>query len=268
MLDCSTAKLYLFITFARNSRRRIFTDRCAGIDIQDHAFLEALRTPQIPDLLPPEYSAWLTRNVDYYDPIFRTLRIRGSSSLNHSGRNPSSYKCSDERCIHYVYGFPNQDDRDRHAKDHVPSRRDSQFSIGNTPTTAFPDSASTRGNFGFEYTPKHASSSPLYLPKPTTTFPSLTGANQPKDRRDALLAYSAASYPGPSASSADPEVDPQLPPIKKARVGPSRLESIDELKLSSDAMPCLRCKAMGRAVRLSSRAVVRYSPSKLTCIIV
>ncbi|KAJ2904145.1 Transcriptional regulator STP4 [Zalerion maritima] len=234
-----------------------------GIDIQDPAFIEALRIPQIPDMLPPEYPSWVTKNVDHYDPVFRSFRVK-DSFLGPSSRSPSSFKCSDETCIHYIYGFHNQDDRDRHLKDHnLPSKRDSGFSLGTTPTTGFPDSASTRGNFSFEYTPKQPSSSPMYLPKPNATvqFPPLAGSHQPKDRRDALLAYSLIrDYSGSSTNPpVDSEVDPQLPPIKKARVGPSRLESIDELKLSREVGPCLRCKLMNHPC--DSNDLCAYCPN-------
>ncbi len=47
----------------------------------------------------------------------------------------------------------------------------------------------------------------------------------------------------------DSEVDPLLPPLKRSRVGQSRLESIEELKLLKDRGPCLRCKILKKGVR-------------------
>ena len=195
---------------------------------------------------------WVTRNIDFYDPLFRSLRLR-DSLLGSSSPSPASFKCWDERCIHYIYGFHSQEDRDRHVKDHaIPTKKDSELSLGNTPSTAFPDSASTRGNFSFEFTSKNPSSSPLYLPKPASAvpFPPLTAQSQPKERRDAALGYPfSRDHTGPAAQSVKPEVDSQLPPIKKARVGPSRLESISELKLARDIAPCLRCRVTNQTVR-------------------
>ncbi|EPE04681.1 zinc finger protein [Ophiostoma piceae UAMH 11346] len=45
-------------------------------------------------------------------------------------------------------------------------------------------------------------------------------------------------------SSADSDNDPLLPPLKRSRVGPSRLESIGELRLPREATSCLHCRVM------------------------
>jgi hypothetical protein len=51
-----------------------------------------------------------------------------------------------------------------------------------------------------------------------------------------------------SRGSVDSEVDPLLPPLKRSRVGHSRLESIGELRLPRDSGPCLRCKVQAKPV--------------------
>lgn len=222
--------------------------------------------PPYQDAMPPEYQAWLTRNIENHDPIFRSFRLK-DSFMGPFLSSPASFKCADERCIHYIYGFHNQDDRDKHVQDHnIPFKRDSGLSLGNTPSTAFPDSASTRGNFSLDFTPKHPSSSPLYLPKPSNALPlpSLTVPSQSKDRKDSLFGYSfTRDFAGPSPQSTEPEVDPQLPPIKKARVGPSRLESIEELRLSHETGSCLRCKVKGLSVGLDTPALFQWCISNI-----
>jgi hypothetical protein len=201
------------------------------------------------DRAPDGYDSWLDRNVTHYDPIYRAWRLRDSISMSFHPQH--SYKCWDDKCAHYIYGYPQPADRDLHVRDHVVStKRDSALSIGGTPLSLFPDqpSASSR-SYSVDY-PKQTS--PRYLPRPSSNVqlaPLLTGS-QPRDHRDSLKAYSFVSeHPGGPRGSIDSEVDPLLPPLKRSRVGQPRLESIGELRLLRDVGPCLRCKVLNKSVR-------------------
>ncbi|KAG6363158.1 hypothetical protein INS49_008253 [Diaporthe citri] len=189
-----------------------------GLDLHEQRINEDLKIYFRHDA-PAGYEAWLDRNLSYYDPIARGWRLR--DSLPSKFRGSRSFKCWDERCLHYIYGFPSQEERDQHSRDHlVSSKRDSGLSIGGTPP-AISDQAAHHRNYSHEYS---KNSSPL----------------------DSLRSYSFISEPTSSSrdlrGSVDSEVDPLLPPLKRSRVGQSRLESIEELRLLRDVKPCLRCK--------------------------
>lgn len=199
------------------------------------------------DQAPEGYAAWLDRNIAQYDPVARAFRLRDSLSL--SFRSNHSYKCWDDRCMHYIYGYLHREDRDQHAKEHVaPAKRDSGLSVGGTPPLLFnePPARSHGMDYGKQTT------SPLYLPRPAASFPPvapLATGSQAKDHRDSLRSYSFVSeYPSAPRGSVDSEVDPLLPPLKRSRVGQPRLESIEELRLLRDIGPCLRCRAMKKPV--------------------
>ncbi|KAJ4290155.1 hypothetical protein N0V88_006664 [Collariella sp. IMI 366227] len=167
------------------------------VDLQDPRFLDALKYHYHRDQAPEGYAAWLDRNIAQYDPIARAVRLRDSLPMD--SHNHYSFKCWDDRCMHYIYGYPHRDDRDQHSREHVTLRKR--------------DSGLSR----------------LWQP-----------AVKGKDHRDSLRSYSFISeYPAGPRGSVDSEVDPLLPPLKRSRVGQSRLQSIDELRLLRDIGPCL-----------------------------
>ncbi|KAK4211733.1 hypothetical protein QBC37DRAFT_207212 [Rhypophila decipiens] len=214
----------------------VFLDQ--GVDLYNPQFLDTLKHHYLAGQAPEGFALWLDRNLAQLDPIARASRIRDNLPL--SFRTHPSYKCWDERCLHYIYGYIHRDDRDQHAKEHVTlHKRDSGLSVGETPT--FPDQSSR--SYSMDY---NKQSSPLYLPRPNASFqlaPLATGGHS-KDHRDSLRTYSFASeYPAGPRGSVDSEVDPLLPPLKRSRVGQSRLESIEELRLLNSG-PCLRCKTL------------------------
>ncbi|KAK3330852.1 hypothetical protein B0H66DRAFT_76905 [Apodospora peruviana] len=215
-----------------------------GVDLQDPRYLDTLKHVYYRDQAPDGFASWLDGNLSQYDPIVRAWRLRDSLPLGF--RNHHAYKCWDERCLHYIYGYPHRDERDQHAKEHVSlHKRDSGLSIGGTPPLVFPDQPSR--NYSIDY---QKQASPVYLPRPSSNFqlaPLSTGG-QSKEHRDSLRSYSFVSdYPGGPRGSVDSEVDPLLPPLKRSRVGQSRLESIEELRLLRDTGPCLRCKTLKKA---------------------
>ncbi|KAK4449516.1 transcriptional regulator STP4 [Podospora aff. communis PSN243] len=210
-----------------------------GIDLQDPRFLDALRYHYYRDQAPEGYVAWLDRNMSHYDPIFRAFRLRDSLPL--SFRNHHSYKCWDERCMHYIFGYPVRDERDQHAKEHVTlHKRDSGLSVSSTPPLVFPEPPSR--NYSGDYSKQ---TSPVYLPRPNSNIqlaPLSTGGRS-KDHRESLRSYSFVSeYPGGPRASIDSDGDSHLPPLKRSRVGPSHLKSIEELRLHRDVGACLRCR--------------------------
>ena len=224
----------------------ISCSRLLGIDLQDPRFLDALKYHYHRDQAPEGYAAWLDRNFAQYDPVARALRLKDSMPLGF--RNSHSFKCWDDRCMHYIYGYPHRDDRDQHSKEHVvPRKRDSGLSVGGTPPLSFTEHPGR--NHGTDYSKQ--TTSPLYLPRPSANFqlaPLATGS-QSRDHRESLRSYSfVPEYPAGPRGSVDSEVDPLLPPLKRSRVGQARLESIEELRLLRDNGPCLRCRVLQKPV--------------------
>ncbi|KAK8027943.1 hypothetical protein PG991_004999 [Apiospora marii] len=186
-------------------------------DLLDPHFLEALRHPAHSDA-PPEYSAWLEKNVSFYDPIFRSWRMR--ETLPVVSRSQAPFKCWDERCLYYIYGFANFEDRDQHMREHaLSSKRDSGLSVNSVPHVVFPEQATAR----LFSTDRLKANSMAPLPRlsvPSSLAP-LAPVSQPRERRD--------------------------PPVHVfLRVSHGRLESIGELRLPRDAGPCLRCKVQAK----------------------
>ncbi|KAH6627977.1 hypothetical protein F5144DRAFT_290098 [Chaetomium tenue] len=231
-----------------------------GIDLQDPRFLDALKYHYHRDQAPEGYAAWLDRNFAQYDPVARALRLKDSMPLGF--RNSHSFKCWDDRCMHYIYGYPHRDDRDQHSKEHVvPRKRDSGLSVGGTPPLSFTEHPGR--NHGADYSKQ--TSSPLYLPRPNANFqlaPLATGS-QGRDHRESLRSYSfVPEYPAGPRGSVDSEVDPLLPPLKRSRVGQARLESIEELRLLRDNGPCLRCRVLQKPC--DSNDPCRFCPDPTT----
>ncbi|XXG99062.1 Translation machinery-associated protein 22 [Hypoxylon texense] len=216
-----------------------------GLDLHDAQFLHALKLFSQDDA-PPGYDAWLEKNISFYDPIFRGWRMRGTIPL--ISRRQASFKCWDDRCMYYIYGFPNPEERDEHLKQHTAPhapKRDSGLSVGTIPPIVFPDQASSR-LFSTDHINR---SSPATLPRLSVppALPPLATANQPRDRRESTIGYPFANdLPAPSRGSMDSEPDSLLPPLKRSRVGHGRLESIGELRLPRDTGPCLRCKVQAK----------------------
>lgn len=202
------------------------------------------------DVAPDGYEAWLDRNLSHFDPVVRAWGLRDSARLRHQSLR--SFKCWDHRCLHYIYGFPNEEERDQHVKGHAALvKRDSGLSLGLSSPLDFQEHAAHRRDPNSDR-PRH--SPPLYLPRPAG---SLQLAKPPapdlfRDRKDSQRLYSLVSEPSglkrELRSSIDSEVDPLLPPLKRSRVGQSRLESIGELRLLRDDGSCLRCRVLHKGV--------------------
>lgn len=165
-------------------------------------------------------------------------------------RRQVSFKCWDEECIHQIYGFSTAEDRDEHMKRHAnPPKREPGLPVGNALPLTFSDPSQSRV-FSADHL-KQGSPAPLPRLSVPSTLPGLAMMNQPKDRRGSIPGYPPpGEFPSQHRSSLQVEVeaDPMLPPLKRSRVGHSRLESIGELRLPRDAGPCLRCKVQSKPV--------------------
>lgn len=232
-----------------------------GLDLNDPRALDGLKR-LLEDDAPVGFAAWLDRNLSQFDPIVRSWRRRGS--LSPGVRDQYSYKCWDDQCVHYIYGFSNREDRDRHTREHAfLAKRDSGLSVGSTPPLHYSDQSAARS---FHDPPSsnspgvpHRSGSTLHL------APINTGLNQSRDHRDSLRSYSFVSDQAShqARGSVDSEVDPLLPPLKRSRVGQSKLESIEELKLVRDIGQCLRCRVMNHEVIATAPPTGDLLPSLL-----
>ncbi|KAI1826462.1 hypothetical protein F4861DRAFT_545987 [Xylaria intraflava] len=223
-----------------------------GLDLYDPRFLDAL-TLTVHGEAPPGYSIWLDQNISFYDPVFRGWRTRGSVPL--ITRRQVSFKCWDDQCIYQIYGFPKAEDRDEHMKRHAkPVKREPGPPVANMLPLAFPDQSQPR-IFSADRLKR---SSPVPLPRLSvpSALPGLM--NQSRDRRGSVPGYPSATDLPPQQRGSlqvEAEVDPMLPPLKRSRVGHSRLESIGELRLPRDTGPCLRCKVQAKPCDLRDDCV-------------
>ncbi|KAL2207369.1 putative C2H2 finger domain protein [Sarocladium strictum] len=207
---------------------------------QDIDVVQSLRTASN-DSVPLGFTTWIDRNIALYDPVLRGVvsDAQSVSSSTHAAfatraRSVSfshSYKCSDERCMHYVYGFLNQQDCDAHVHTHVaPVKRDSGLSMGNSPPAMIPH--------------HHMAIPPLHV---ADVSPQVDTQADPRQRRNSSVSFSfPLGHSNVRKSSVGSESDPLLPPLKRSRVGHSRLQSIGELQLLKDNEPCLRCRLAGK----------------------
>ncbi|KAG7109485.1 hypothetical protein HYQ45_017878 [Verticillium longisporum] len=100
-----------------------------GLNLTNPMFIDALKRP-VEHLAPVGYAAWLDQNLARYDPVFRTWSMRATAP-SPSSLSFTSFKCWDEDCPHYIYGFSRKDDRNDHARGHdMTKHRDSGLSIG------------------------------------------------------------------------------------------------------------------------------------------
>ncbi|RGP59569.1 hypothetical protein FLONG3_11150 [Fusarium longipes] len=190
--------------------------------------------------------------VDMLRHKLRTLENlveRYDSTSMHSPAR-ASFKCSYERCTHYIYGFSTQLERDSHIRLHsTKGTSDSELFM------QADDSANTSelpGKGGGplprdRLPPIHPPATLVTANLPPLPFPTPSTASTVTTRRDHGSSFSF-SDPKPVLPRGSEEAtsDPQLPPLKRARVGHDRLKSIGELKLIRNNDPCLRCRASNR----------------------
>ncbi|EQK98703.1 hypothetical protein OCS_05584 [Ophiocordyceps sinensis CO18] len=192
---------------------------------------------------PQGFAPWLDNHLQLCDPLNRVRQMQGDRPNTPSLPPLPSVRCWDEHCIHFIYGFPSRLQRDNHAQVHnVPCNRDSALSIGSSPPPPLSEHPSFRVAEGFEPSTL-AGPQPMRQAVPLN-LPPLTLPAQPREcvNPPGTSASDDARH-GTRRSSATSDAKPHLPPMKKARLGRPRLESIGELRLVREKGPCLRCRA-------------------------
>ncbi|KAL7794534.1 hypothetical protein V8C37DRAFT_375918, partial [Trichoderma ceciliae] len=204
---------------------------------------------------PPGFGSWLDKHLELHDPVLRAQRERGSEIVSSAYPLPS-LKCWNDRCIHYVYGFPTELDRSSHVRMHAShSKRDSELSAASSSLLSLSSLSSLSSSSALPsgHGPSQSSASEqlgpsplLHLPRPalSSKLPPLRIPTPSTERRDSLITYAYSSQRSAAPRSAvDADVEPLLPPLKRSRVDSlPRLESIGELRLFHDQQPCLRCR--------------------------
>lgn len=199
---------------------------------------------------PQEYTSWLDHHLAHHDRVTHSFPSAASTSITNFSRAP--FKCWHEQCIHYVYGFSTHLERDNHLRLHltknasesgsfVPAQSSSNISeIPETGGGALPRD---------RLPPIQPPTTLVTTNLPPLPFPTPSTASTATTRRDHSSSFSF-SDPKTALSRSGEETtsDPQLPPLKRARVGHDRLKSIGELKLLHNNDPCLRCRASNRPV--------------------
>lgn len=224
----------------------------AGVDL-----IEALKRSGSEG--PCGFFSWLDQHLELYDPIIRAVSANRrfgkepdgptvSSPICSQPMSSFSHKCWNDGCIRYIYGFSTLADRDSHLRTHENtfSKKDSGISLSNTPPLRPPNLPSQHPSAEVTGQP-----GPVKLPRLTTSsnLPPLSPITHLEDKSDSSTSFGFHHSRRATIGGSESEIDPLLPPIKRTRVGNSRLQSIGELQLLRDNEPCLRCKVSHRAVR-------------------
>ncbi|KAH7031602.1 uncharacterized protein B0I36DRAFT_243411 [Microdochium trichocladiopsis] len=218
-----------------------------GVDLFDVKLQEHLRLFAYHEA-PPGYGAWLDKNISFYDSVFRDRKAR--SAVPHISRRQASFKCWREDCSHYIYGFRTAEEREDHFQQHHASSslRSGGATSGHAATTSASraDARSshpvTASSIGSRELVAPGTSSTSALPPIVTSV-----SNREPARRTSVIGLPPPpDFPAQSPATAESAVDPLLPPLKRSRVGHSRLESIGELRLPREHGTCLRCKVYAK----------------------
>lgn len=201
-------------------------------------------------LAPLDFTPWLEKHLDLHDPMLRPNLALRDETTAFNLRRTQSFKCWDERCAQYVYGFATQHERDAHVSLHQRLvKRDSGFSAETSPTIAMNS---------YPFRPVDHTQSLRRLPPFQTAglgessqLPPISPQATTIERDDMPPNYTVCDTVGLRGlrrNSADAEVEPLLPPLKRSRPTQPRLESIGEL--FRDTNPCLRCRIDKRQVHI------------------
>lgn len=216
-----------------------------------------------PPFPPPQgYSSWLDHHLAHYDRVTRSLPLTDSTSMHSPSR--ASFKCSYEQCAHYIYGFSTQLERDNHLRLHSTKSTSDSGTFIQAEGSANISEPSGKGGGPLprdRLPPIHPPAALVTANLPPLPFPTPSTASTATTRRDHGSSF---SFSDPKSvlprGSEDTTSDPQLPPLKRARVGHDRLKSIGELKLLRNNDPCLRCRASNKPVS-TSLLVARWKQS-------
>lgn len=234
-----------------------------GHDFLDGRILNTLSSIHQADA-PTGFGEWLKKNMLSSDPAIRAwgqsddnIKLRQNSPGQNHFHHRHFPKCSSEHCVHYIYGFLSPDEFDQHHKTHIfQAKRDSGLSVGGPASgTSLPDPSrnsmqATGPNLS---SPTHAlpptsqRGGKIQLP-PLSISNSISKPSQKRGSRDligpfpSLTDFSALTRV--HTSPVDSDSDALLPPLKRGRFGPSRLESIGELRLPRENTTCFRCRIL------------------------
>lgn len=190
--------------------------------------------------------------MSFYDPVFRGRTARNLAP--HVPRRQASYKCWKEDCLHYIYGFRTAEERDEHVRHHPSTLVQHSSTISRS-------QASTYSSFTESRPPQSVlvgSMQPRDVPQSSTSasissLPSIVASvpgREPPRRPSAISLPPPPDFASQTSSAPEPTVDPLLPPLKRSRVGHSKLESIGELRLPREQGKCLRCKVYSKPVSI------------------
>ncbi|WZH39567.1 uncharacterized protein QYS62_000491 [Fusarium acuminatum] len=200
--------------------------------------------------LPQGYSSWLDHHLMHHDRVARSLPQTDSVSTIDTSKAP--FKCSYEQCIHYVYGFPTQLERDHHNRSHsakTPTASESHVQVESSSKISELPGKSGGPLPRDRLPPIQPPTTIVTTNLPPLPFPTPSTASTATTRRDHSSSFSFSdSRAAPLRGVEETTSDPQLPPLKRARIGHDRLKSIGELKLLHNNEPCLRCRASNRPI--------------------
>lgn len=215
--------------------------------------IASILTPSSSASTPAGYHSWLDQHLAHNDLFTRPQSSRNSTLSPNS--SPNLFKCWHEQCIHYVYGFSNQQDRDNHVRVHSSSPpRDAELRMATASSSRPVEQLVLKPN---PFT-SQGRLPPIQPPATlvTTNLPSLPFPTPSTGKRDSVPSFTIPEGKPPiRQGSVENSVDPQLPPLKRTRLGHHRLQSIGELNLLRNDGSCLRCRASNRKVRVSPNFV-------------
>ena len=203
---------------------------------------------------PPGFASWLDKHVELRDHSLNLSRRMQEGQCTPNMPLHSSVKCWDEHCIHFIYGFSSQRERDDHAQVHKAlAKRDSGFSMGNSPPLPVSEHFPLRAE-PFEPPNRTDLGQPTRQVMPL--LPPLSLPNLPPESGKSCARFPSESRRGTRKSSGASDAESLLPPLKKTRLSQPRLESIGELRLLRDKGPCMRCKVEREEVRWQSFDII------------
>ncbi|KAH7160182.1 hypothetical protein B0J13DRAFT_123102 [Dactylonectria estremocensis] len=235
-------------TLSEAEEARALQYRCECLEAafaQQALDVTGILTHSPPSQAPPGFAPWLDNHLTltHHDSVNPPMPSRDAAGPR--ARSRPSFKCWHDQCVYYIYGFATRIDRDNHTRLHSsplirnpdpPLRARRPLSSTDQSPVKPPDPLS-RSRLASVQPPGPLVTTnlpPLPLPTPSTAS---TGT------RDSATSFTfPENRPSLVRGLIDADVDPQLPPLKRARVGHHRLKSIGELQLLRENEPCLRCR--------------------------
>ncbi|EFY86829.1 zinc finger protein [Metarhizium acridum CQMa 102] len=138
---------------------------------------------------PPDFGIWLERHLELHDSIPRHRSEAHAEAVEWKPRSMPSFKCWDDQCAHYVYGFASQGERDRHSLIHrPPAKRDSGFSVETSSPVPPIDQQSLR-LLNSSQSNRHLPSVQTGNLPPSSSLPVISPRLPPKEKDDLSANY-------------------------------------------------------------------------------